>query len=166
MIKHLFWTLLLFSCHSNSNNDSQVKMPPPSDTAQTLTTEKESNELKKTVRRFDNHQRFEIVSFKNTLNKNTTDTDTSKCSGWKLTESDIEKIIKNSEPIGGTTWDLNFLVLTCTKSVKVVQHGQQFDVEINAASFFLVNNGDTSVFFGDYKDSDRKYFIEGPNTSE
>jgi hypothetical protein len=165
MIKHLFWTALLFSCHSNSDTDSHLKPSSLSDTTLPSTTEKKSSELKKSVILLDNHQPFEILSFTNTLNTNTTDTDTSKCSRWTLTKPDIEKIIKNSEPIDGTTWDLSFLVLTCTKSVSVVQSGQQFEVKINAASFFSVNNGDTSVLFGDYKKSDRKYFIEGPDNN-
>ena len=163
MIKHFFWTLLLFGCHSNSDTDSHLKTTSLPDTASTLTKEKSISKLKNAAKLFDNHQPFEIVSSTNTLNKHTTDTDTLKCSRWTLTKSDIEKIIKNSEPIDGTTWDLSFLVLTCTKSVSVVQGGQQFKVEVNAASFFWVNNGDTSVVFGDYKKSDRKYFIEAPD---
>ena len=162
MIKYFFWTLLLFGCHSNSDTDNHLKTSSLSDTISPLTAEKKSSEFKISAKLFDNHQPFEILSFTNTLNTNTTDTDTSKCSRWTLTKTDIEKIIKNSEPIDGTTWDLSFLVLTCTKSVKVLQSGQQYDVEINAAAFFSVSNGDTTVLFGDYKKSDRKYFIEGP----
>jgi hypothetical protein len=162
-MKHFFWTLLLFGCHSSSDTDRDLKISSLSDSASTFTTERKSGELKKPAKLFDNHQPFEIVSVTNTLNKHTSDTDTLKCSRWTLTKADIEKIIQNSEPIDGTTWDLNFLVLTCTKSVGVVQSGQQFKVEINAASFFWVNNGDSSVLFGDYKKSDRKYFIEGPD---
>ena len=165
MNKYFFWTLLLFGCHSNSDTDSHLKISPISDTLSTVITEKKSSEFKKSVKLFDNHQPFEIVSFTNTLNKQTTDTDTSKCSRWTLTKPDIKQIIKNSEPIDGTTWDLSFLVLTCTKSVSIVQSGNQFKVEINAASFFSVNNGDTSVLFRDYKKSDRKYFIEGPDNN-
>jgi hypothetical protein len=161
MIKHFFWTLLLFGCHSNSDTDNELKKSAVSDTASTLTIEKKINDLKKKVKLFDNHQPFEILSFTNTLNTNTTDT--SKCGRWTLTKTDIEKVIKNSEPIDGTTWDLSFLVLTCTKSVSVIQSGQQFNVELNAGSFFSVNNGDTTVLFGDYKKSDKKYFIEAPD---
>ena len=108
MIKHFFWTLFLFGCHSNSDTDKQLIKSAVSDTASTLTTEKKINDLKKSVKLFDNHQPFEILSFTNTLNTNTTDTDTSKCSRWTLTKTDIEKVIKNSEPIDGTTWDLSF----------------------------------------------------------
>ena len=165
MIKHFFWTLLLLGCHSNSDTDKHLKISSLSDTATILTTEKNSNKFKKNVKLFDNRQPFEIVSFTSTLNKHTTDTDTSKCSRWTLTKLDIEKIIKNSKPIDGTTWDLSFLVLTCTKSVSVVQSGQPYEVEINAASFFSVNNGDTSVLFGDYKKSDRKYFLDSPDNN-
>jgi hypothetical protein len=44
-----------------------------------------------------------------------------------------------------------------------VQAGQDFEVELNAGSFFWVNNGDTTVLYGDFKKSDRKYFIEAPD---
>lgn len=159
MIKYIISTLLLFSCHSELDSKHEMFS---TDTTTTFTPNKKDSGFKKTVKRFDNQQPFEIVSFINTVNKNTTDTDTLKCSSWTVSKMEIEKIIKNSEPIDGTTWDLSFLVLTCTKSVSVVQNGQQFNVEINGASFFSVNNGDTTVLFGDYKKSDRKYFIEAP----
>jgi hypothetical protein len=163
MARYLFWTLLLFSCHSNSDADSHGRIHSQSDTVRTSTPETKINESRISVKQFDNRRPFEIVSVTSTLNKHTTDTDTSKCSRWTLTKPDIEKIIKNSVPIDGTTWDLSFLVLACTKSISVVQSGQQFNVELNAASFFSVNNGDTTVLFGDYKKSDRKYFIYGPD---
>ena len=163
MIKHFLWILLFFSCHSNSDTESHLKASSVSDTISVLTAEKKSSDLNKAEKLFDNKQPFEIISFTNTISKHTTDTDTIKCSRWTLTKSEIEKIIKNSEPLDGTTWDLSFLVLTCTKTVSVVQGGQQFKVELNAGSFFWVNNGDTSVLFGDHKKSDRKFFIEGPD---
>lgn len=163
MIKHLLWILLLFGCHSSSDTESHLKISPISDTTETQTTVKRRNELKKEAKLFDNKQAFEITSFANAINKHTTDTDTMKCSHWRLSKSDIEKVIKNSEPIDGTTWDLSFSVFSCIKTVNVVQAGQQFKVEINAASFLSVSNGDTTVLFGDYNKVDRKYFLEQPN---
>ncbi|MFN8306965.1 MAG: hypothetical protein U0T79_09340 [Ferruginibacter sp.] len=165
MPKYFLWTLLFFSCHSNSDTESHLKASPVSDTTSVLTAEKKSSELNKTTKSFDNKQSFEIISFTNSVYRHTTDTDTTKCSHWTLDKSAIEIIIKNSEPIDGTTWDLSFLVLACTKTVNVVQSGQKFKVELNAGSFFWVNNGDTSVLFGDYKKSDRKYFIEAPDNN-
>lgn len=162
IMKHFLW-ILFFSCHSNSDTESHLKASSVSDTTSALAAEKKSSELNKAAKLFDNKQPFEIITFTNAINKLTTDTDTTKCSRWTLTKSDVEKIIENSEPLDGTTWDLSFLVLTCTKTVIVVQSGQQFNVELNAGSFFWINNGDTSTLFGDYKKSDRKYFIEGPD---
>ena len=162
MVKYFLWMLLFFSCPSNSDIEGRLKASSIPGTASVLAAEKKSSGLIKAAKLFDNKQPFKIISFKNAIDKYTTDKDTTKCNRWVLTKSDIKKIIKNSEPIDGTTWDLNFLVLTCTKAVSVIQAGQQFKVELNAGSFFWVNNGDTSVLFGDYKVSDRKYFIEGP----
>jgi hypothetical protein len=48
-------------------------------------------------------------------------------------------------------------------SVEIMQNGQQYKAEINAASFFSINNGDTTVLYGDYKKSHRKYFLEAPS---
>ncbi|MGC4104050.1 hypothetical protein [Ferruginibacter sp.] len=139
-----------------------MKTTPVSDTMPVQSTENKSRDLKKSIKLFDNKQPFEITSFTSTLNNYTTDTDTAKCGRWILNKQDFEKIIKNAEPIDGTTWDLSFSVLTCTKTVNVVQGGQQFTVEINAASFLSINNGDTTVLLGDYNKSDRKRFIEQP----
>jgi hypothetical protein len=162
MIKHFLCTFLFFSCHSSSETENYLKVSSVSDTTSVLTAENKSGKLNQAAKLFDNKQPFEIISFTNAIYKHTTDTDTTKCSRWTLAKSDIEKIIKNSEPLDGTTWDLSFLVLACSKTVKVVQGGQQFKVELNAGSFFWINNGDTSVLFGNYKKADRKYFIEGP----
>jgi hypothetical protein len=163
MKMQFLWFVLLFGCHSNSGTDIKASTLAIADSSKTLTLNNRDSVLKKSVKLFDNHLPFEILSFTNTLEKNTTDTGTSKCRSWTLSKKNILEIIKNAVPIGGTTWDFNFLVLTCTKSVKILQGGQQYDLDINAGSFFWVNNGDTTVLFGDYKKTDRKYFIEEPN---
>jgi hypothetical protein len=176
MTKLLLGVLLLLGCRSGSdtqnnkgdttaevatkasavlNSDTALKETPPIVTA--------GNTLKHTAPLFDNHQPYEIISVVNSVDRNTTDTDTSKCGSWTLSKEGISHIIDNSKPIDGTTWDLSFLVLTCTKSIKVSQSKHQFDIKINAGSFFSVSNGDTTVLYGDFKKSDRKYFIEGPS---
>ena len=159
MIKLLIISLLLVGCHENP----QTKISHLVDSA---TLSKKDTMLKafnKSLKLFDNEEPFQIQSITNIINKHTTDLDTLKCNNWTLNEKEIENIIKNSEPIDGTTWDLSFLVLSCTKSVNVVQNGQHFTVALNAVSFFSVSNGDTTVLFGDFKKSDKKYFLEGPN---
>ena len=149
----------MFGCHQN--NETKI----------TNLTDSHTFSKKDSIRRigktslqlFNNSQPFQIVSITNTINQTTTDSDTLKCNNWRLNEKDIENIIKNSDPIEGTTWDMSFLVLSCAKSVSVIQNGQHFTLELNAASFFSVNNGDTTVLFGDFKKSDEKYFLAAPN---
>ena len=154
-----FEVILLLSCHQTPNTiNSGIDTSSAKDRINGMHTILTSAKI------FDNQQPFEIISVTSSINHNTTDPDTSKCSNWKIGLSDVDKIIKNSTPIDGTTWDLNFLVLASTKSVHIVQNGQDFNIELNAGSFFWVKSGDTSVLFGDYKKSDRKYFIESPDT--
>jgi hypothetical protein len=162
MTKHFLWILLLFGCNSNTDRDTYLKTSSVSDTT-LMNKEKIISETKEERNLFDNTEPFKIISFSNAINKNTTDKDTTKCNDWILSNSEIEKIIKNSEPIGGTTWDLSFSVLSCIKTVKIIQAKQLFVVEINAASFFSISNGDTTLLFGDYNKSDRNYFLEHPN---
>ena len=159
MIKLLIISLLLVGCHENQ----EAKISNLTDSTTLFKKDTMLRAFKKSLKLFDNRQPFQIESNTNIINKHTTDLDTLKCNKWTLNEKEIENIIKNSETIDGTTWDLSFLVLSCTKSVSILQNGQHFTVEINAASFFSVNNGDTTVLFGDFKKSDKKYFLEAPN---
>src|SRR6478672_7393603 len=55
---------------------------------------------------FNNQLAFEIISVKNSIDSNTTDTDTTKCQSWELSKSNIEQVIRNSERLDGTAWDM------------------------------------------------------------
>lgn len=158
----IIWMLFLLGCYSNSDTKTHLPATSVTDTVSALTAEKKESEGKIAAKRFDNKAAFEIMSIANSVNNQSADPDTAKCSRWNLGKPQIERIIQNSEPLDGTTWDLAFLHLACTKTIHLVQAGQDFEVELNAGSFFWVNNGDTAVLFGDFKKSDRKYFIEGP----
>lgn len=157
MLAILLWISLLSGCGTPVTSGSSINAAAPGAIISRNKLQKEKAPL------FDNRQPFEIISAKKTFNKYTTDTAVSRCSGWNVSNSAIEKIIKNAEPIDGTTWDFSFLVLACTQSVTIVQKGQPFNIELNAGSFFTVNNGDSTVLYGDYKKSDRKYFLEAPD---
>lgn len=157
MLAILLWISLLSGCGTPVTSGSGINAAAPGAIISRNKLQKEKAPL------FDNRQPFEIISAKKTFNKYTTDTAVSRCSGWNVSNSAIEKIIKNAEPIDGTTWDFSFLVLACTQSVTIVQKEQPFNIELNAGSFFTVNNGDSTVLYGDYKKSDRKYFLEAPD---
>ena len=114
---------------------------------------KKDSVSKKSLKLFDNHQSLEILWLNESLNKNTTDTETSKYITWKLCKENILTIIRNSKMIGGTTGDFYFWVLSCTKSLEISQNCQYFFAEINAASFFSITNGDTTIL-GNFKNDD------------
>jgi hypothetical protein len=160
---NIIWILLFLGCHSNSETKNHLPENSITDTVSAPALDKKDSETKPATKLFNNKAPFEIISFRNIIKKQSTDQDTTKCNRWTLGKPEIERIIRNSEPLDGTTGDLAFLHLPCTKAIHLVQAGQDFEVELNAGSFFWVNNGDTTVLYGDFRKSDRKYFIEGPN---
>lgn len=106
--KQVLWTLILCSCYSNSGKDNHTKINVSTASSKTSTLSDRDKSFEKSINLFNNKVPFKILTLTNSLNKSTTDTDTSKCSSWTLTKENIKKIIKNSEPIDGTTWDLSF----------------------------------------------------------
>ena len=166
MMKFILFTCILCGCHAQ-----QVKKTEPGNTSSpgavaTVKPGVADSVSKKRATLFNNQQPFKIVSITNDLNKHTTDTGEYKCNNWKLSKGQVEAIVRHSETIDGTTWDLSFLALTCIKSVTIEQKNQIFKIEINAGAYFSVNNGDTTILFGDYNKADRKYFLEGPGEEQ
>lgn len=147
--------LLLPACQSDPAGNQQSA---PADTLKNITLPQTHDYLF-----FDNQRPFEIINFTNSINRNITHEDTSRCNSWVLNKFQIAAIIRNCEPIEGTTWDLSFAVFSCSKSVTVLQENKQYNIELNAGSYFTVSDGDSSAIFGDYKKEDRKYFWAAPN---
>ena len=116
MIKFLIISLLFVSCLENQ----KTKISNLTDSTTLFKKDTMLKAFNKSLKLFDNQQPFKIESIKNTINQHTTDPNTLKCAKWTLNEKEIENIIKNSKTIDGTTWDLSFLVLSCTKSVSAV----------------------------------------------
>ena len=127
-MKYLPLLLLFFSCQTNSNNQQTTNPVAAPDTVAKIKPVISGSTPKKSIPLFNNKQPFEIISIVDTLNMRTTDTNATKCGSWKLTEKEIQKIIHHAEPIDGTTWDLAFLVLKCSKLVSVKQHEQNYTI--------------------------------------
>lgn len=162
-MKYLSFLFLFISCQTNSNNHQTTHPVNAPDTVAKIKHGTSDSTSKKALQLFNNKQPFEIFSIVDTFNMHTTDTDASKCGSWKLDKVAIKKIILHAETIDGTTWDLAFSVLKCSKLVYVKQHGLPYTIEINAGAYFTVDNADTTVRFGDFNKADLKYFLEGPN---
>jgi hypothetical protein len=141
MLRLLLLILLLSSCHNNSKAPEKLS----------------SRKI------FDNKKSFQLISFDSKLDSNTTDTNCSVCESWKLTKENILHIVKNSEEIDGTTWDLRFVVLCCTYSGILSQEDIKYPFTINAGAFLKIKNPDTTIIMGDLKALDNKYFIVPPD---
>ena len=108
---------------------------------------------------FYNTKPFDVISIK----KETTDIytgpdDTSQCKDWVLTKKQVEHIIKSSESIDGTYWDLGFAFMTCETNGQLRQNGEIFDYSVNAGSWFSIKCRDTTLLFGYLKKSHRNFF--------
>ncbi len=116
--------------------------------------------IKKTE--FNKTQRFQIINSARTITNQSSATDTNICKGWTISNKDLTKIIKDAKPIGGTEWDLSFLVLPCIIKGQFIQNGNPFEFEVNGGSWLYIKCPDTTLILGDFKKEDEKYFIEKP----
>jgi hypothetical protein len=116
----------------------------------------------RTVRLFDNHKPFRVIVKGKEIERNTTDKDTAKCAGWTLTAKQVEEVIKFSEEITGTVWDLAFDNLCCSVHGKLIQNNIEYPFKINAGSYAQITNGDTTIVYGDFVKSHKRYFISSP----
>jgi hypothetical protein len=111
---------------------------------------------------FDNSQSFEIISFENGTTSAFTFTDTIECKGWTISKNQLYKIIQNSTPISGTTWDLAFGFHSCIITGELLQAQEKFEFELNGGSWMYIKCRDTTLLLGDYNKADREYFLSSP----
>lgn len=159
MFKYFLLIFAFTSCSDKSENSKS--------TEQLLTDSlslktKDTAVISKRVKLFDNKKPFTIISVANRIEQNSTDIDTLKCSSWTLTDKNIYGVIKNSNAIDGTQWDLEFEVLSCSVFGTIIQDSIEYPFMINAGAYFLINSGDTTVIYGDYKKNHKKLFLSFP----
>lgn len=154
--------MVLISCDENSTSEVSS-----TDSATIVKTNSRIDSMSSIPKRnqlgiiFYHIEPFEIVSFHRGVTlEYTGEDDTSVCKNWKIKKEDLPIIIKNSEPIGGTTWDLAFEFMTCVVDGQIKQKGQLFEYSLNAGSWFRIRCRDTSLLFGDFNKTDKKFFLE------
>ena len=85
-----------------------------------------------------------------------------KCDKWGLNKTTIEKIIKVSEPISGEKWHLLYDVWPCDITGKLLLKLDTFSYEVNAGSYIVIWNSDTSFYYGCTDRRYRNYFLSEP----
>jgi hypothetical protein len=159
MLRYFCFILLLISC---SDNKSTVRNSVGKDDSLHIRPTNNRFSSSKSVRLFDNQKPFKLLLTGNRIERNTSDKDTVKCANWTLTSNQVSTIIKNSEPIDGTVWDLAFDFLSCAVYGTIIQDNVEYPFSVNAGSYALINSGDTTIIYGDYQKKDNKYFLSSP----
>jgi hypothetical protein len=128
------------------------------------TKKKEDSPFKIKIKKgkFNKDEPFQIINSARAITNQSSATDTNLCKGWTISNINLAKIIKDARSIGGTEWDLSFLVLPCIFKGQLIQNGNPFDFEVNGGSWFYIKSSDTTMIFGNFKKEDAKYFIEEP----
>lgn len=160
MLKFVLLLVVLVGCSDNKTTNQITEFTSNSNTLQTEATMNKITQPR--PRLFDNKKPFQIRMTGNRIETNTTDKETVKCAKWTLTPQQITTIIKNSEEIDGTVWDLSFDFLSCSVDGTIIQNNAEYPFTVNAGSFALVNSGNTTVIYGNYNKKDIKYFLSSP----
>lgn len=145
----LFLASICVSCHSSSSlrtEQESVSQPIATDSAYW----------------FDLKSDFEVTFTHRVSNYPSSDTDTVQCQGWNLDPKEIKEAIVHSKPITGTEWDLSFSDYPCAIIGELRQSGNDFRLELNAGSWFIIKSADKTERFGVYDSNFTKLFLSPP----
>ena len=151
MRRLIYFTLIstFISCDSSKHNNDD-----DSTTKDTVAKGEATN--------FEKGDEFAILSFKETHDYPSSETDTTICETWTLNVKDIEKIIKESETISGPDWHHLFDHLPCSITGQLKQTNRTYGFQLNAGSWLTVMNNDTTIYFGYFKQDGDKLFMSTP----
>ena len=85
-----------------------------------------------------------------------------KCDKWGLNKTTIEKIIKDSKSISGEEWHLLYDVWPCNIRGKILLNLDTFSYKVNAGSYIVIWNRDTSFYYGCTDKRYKNYFLSEP----
>ena len=122
--------------------------------------------LKQRAAHFDNKQAFEIVGILRSNDYPSSDSDTSTCITWILTESNIKHLIKEARPISGSQWHDLFEHFPCQIHGSLIQNSTAYQYSINSGAWLTISSADTTVRFGSFKRENDKYFLSNAWTME
>ncbi|MDW3211353.1 MAG: hypothetical protein R8N23_15865 [Reichenbachiella sp.] len=146
----LILLIILSSCNTQ-NKTSQQKTP-----------KKEQTNISNNAFRFEPNDEFQIVRFEHSNEYELTD---SACNEWKLSESDIEQILKLLIPINGSQWHYEFGQYPCYVNGILNQNENNFKFSINSGSWLTISS-DTTIFYGDIDGKLTNLFLDDRWTEE
>ena len=108
---------------------------------------------------FDQTQPFEIIKLSINSDYPSSDPDTSYCSEWRLTRTEVSRFLKDMKPITGHEWHYLFEHYPCVYRGTLEQHDQIFEFAINGGSWLTISS-DTTVYFGDTEGKFEQLFLD------
>ena len=102
---------------------------------------------------------FDILTVNKSNDYPSSETDTSYCTDWILTKQEIEKIIKECEPISGYEWGQLFEHWPCLYTGNIEQNELYYDYELNAGGWMVIFEADTNYWLGNFKKENEKCFL-------
>ena len=118
------------------------------------------------VQIFDTLLDFSIISFKQVSDYPSSDTDTTKCIDWNLTDDNIKQIIQSSRLINKHEWHYLFSHLPCAATGQINQNELIFDFSINSGSWMTIGNSDTTIMLGYFDTELAELFLDKPWTED
>jgi len=88
------------------------------------------------------------------------------CVAWKMSDDDVKKIFSLVKPISSEAKGGLYNSLPCYYEAEVLYEGISYTMEINAASFIVLHNENSNVYFGCPSEACNTFFIlPGGNAS-
>ncbi|RFS19520.1 hypothetical protein DVR12_23075 [Chitinophaga silvatica] len=78
---------------------------------------------------------------------------------WNLSSSEILTILRNGEAINSHDFSYLYYVLPCEMRGSAMIDSSMYSFKINAGSYFILSNADTSYYFGCSNIKCKKYFL-------
>ena len=108
---------------------------------------------------FQQHSSFKIHEVNKDNNEIVDSEEQSGCKNWILSKEEITTVINSSEEISKHDWHYLFDHLPCVISGKLIQDNREFNFEINAGSWLRISNQDTVLYFGSFREENKKLFL-------
>jgi hypothetical protein len=86
------------------------------------------------------------------------------CNDWNLEEKDLENILENMRQVESVEWNYLCYNYPCYYIGKAQNNESEYEIEINAASYIILRNGNEVLYF--ISENLLKYFLISCNCCE
>ena len=107
---------------------------------------------------------FVITEINYTTDYPSSETDTSICDSWDLSEEQIRLIISNSTHLDPSDWHYLYEHLPCSIEVGLISNSDTLELEINGGAFLFLYVADKTILLSDTLQEHEALFLSSPIT--